>query len=56
MKAFLHRQFFSNFKIRCSLKWLNVLMKRVSSWAMLTKDTDSEAEHEVFLTRAKSKA
>lgn len=27
MKLFLHRQFFSNFKIRCSFKWLNVLMK-----------------------------
>lgn len=31
-------------------------MKRVSSWAMLTKDTDYEVEHEVFLTGAKSKA
>lgn len=56
MKLFLHRQFFSNFKIRCCFKWLNVLMKRVSSWAMLTKDTDCEVEHEVFLTGAKSKA
>lgn len=31
-------------------------MKRLNSWAMLTKDTDCEVEHEVFLTWAKSKA
>lgn len=42
-------QFFSNFKIRCSLKRLKVLMKKPSSWAMLTEDPDCKVVHKAFL-------